>query len=122
MFGANKPGDDRQDGPPMSIPELPPLRTFRVTKSYGVNVDAEACDTETFDVKAHEAEINTAGNLLRFRAYFIDPQFGPTSRVVRFIMRPEHAWLEYEETLPEPKLIHTDVSGNAMGSPIIGLQ
>jgi hypothetical protein len=121
MFGQNKgggSGDDRQDGPPMPIPEVPAMRTFKVTKSFGLdNLDAEDPNSETFEVRAHEAEINAAGNILRFRQYAIHPQEGPTNTVVRCIMRPANAWLEYEEILPEPSLIHTDVSGGMLGSP-----
>lgn len=90
MFGKNN--DDRQDGPPQSVPQLPPIRTFAVTLLNSAFEQLEA-----FTVKAHEAEINQMGNTVRFREYIMDPHEGPTNKVVKTIMRPEGAWVVYEE-------------------------
>lgn len=98
--------DDKQDGPAMLVPEVPNLRTFRVS--------FDGLESYT-TVLAHEVEINQMGNVLRFREYTIHPTEGPTNRVVRCILKPQDGWLEYEEIIPEPRPSLVDVNGNMLG-------
>lgn len=60
---------------------------------------------ETITLTAHIVEMNAAGTVVRFLLLYIDPESGPSRRTVRTFMKPENAWLEYEEILPEPSLI-----------------
>lgn len=90
MFGGNN--DDRQDGPAQPVPSIPPIRTFYVTLR---NATFDVLDN--FTVKAHEAEVNQMGNVVRFREYVMDPHEGPTNKVVKTVMRPADCWVLYHE-------------------------
>jgi hypothetical protein len=110
--------DDIQVGPAQSIPEVPPLRTFRVTmydEDYTPLGPAR-------DFLAHEAEVGGA-NVLRFREFMLHPQEGPINKVVACIMRPDNCWLEYTEVIPAApsRLSLTDVSGRLL-APRFGVQ
>ncbi len=80
------PGQDTAGSPLIAAPEvpsLPALRTFTVVR--------EGKPDEV--VYGHEAEMNAAGNILRFRQYFIHPVDGPSQRIVKCF----NGWVEYTE-------------------------
>ena len=98
--GNPPPGDDAQTGPAMQVPQVPPLRTFKL---HRINPELPIDDhiVEEIVINAHEVEINVAGNVLRFREYMLHPTEGPTNRVVRCF----NGWLDYEEVIIERSII-----------------
>ena len=105
MFGRNNDGDnnnhdDRPLGPPMSVPDVPPLRIWDVVQRQN-----QMCERRV--VEAHDIEMSQDLTVIRWREFYKDAQGMPGNRVTLTIVRPIDGWLEYTERKPEaaPRLI-----------------
>lgn len=87
------------------MPTIPAPSTWIIRREDITRWTSEGPVIETITLTAHIVEMNAAGTVVRFLLLYIDPESGPARRTVRTFMKPENAWLEYEEILPEPSLI-----------------
>lgn len=92
--------DDRQIGPPMSAPEVPPFRIWDVTQRQGTWEHRRV-------VEAHEIEMAPEGTVVRWREFYKDEQGMPGNRISLTIFRPMDGWLEYTERKPVTPLLLT---------------
>src|SRR5512146_1143910 len=81
----NGGGDDRQDGPAVPIPTIPPLRTYRV-----VRFNPETDQPEELTILANDSAVN--GEVLTFVRLVLDPVEGPRAVVVKRF----NGWDTYE--------------------------
>jgi hypothetical protein len=119
MWGNRNGGDDNHDdraiGPPMSAPEVPPVRIWDV-------VLRQNQWSERRVVEAHEIEMSQDLSVVRWREFFKDEQGMPGNRVTLTIVRPVDGWIEYEERKPEPKTQLVTPAGGAIGGGNVTLQ
>ena len=100
MFGSNNQDnggnhDDRALGPPMSIPDIPPMRVWNVMQRQGGWFEQRI-------VEAHEIEMSPDFSVVRWREFFKDEHGMPNSRIALTIVKAADGWLEYSEQKPEP--------------------
>ena len=104
MFGRGNSGndggnggdhDDRALGPPMAVPDVPPLRIWDV-------VQRQNQWSERRVVEAHEMEMAPDGSVFRWRQFYKDERGLPHNFIVLTVFRPIDGWLEYSERKPEP--------------------
>ena len=111
MFGRSNDGngnnDDHAIGPPMTAPDVPPLRTWDVTLRQGEWSERRV-------VEAHDIDFTPDGSIIRWATLYKDERGMPGSRVSLTIFRPVDGWVEYSERVPEPTSILLPPTGGGV--------
>ena len=93
MFNRPTPGEDAQVGPARQVPELPPLRTFKLTRYSVVNGNLTV-----LEFRAHEMKFAAQYPFVWLIEYVLHPQYGPTQRCVFSTSN----FMDVEEILDSP--------------------